>query len=117
MQAHDSSSHPSHHGTLNCLMDLYWWPNMTKFVHQYVDRCLPCQQAKINTHPSRPSLSLLETAQHPFQFISMDFVTDLPPTKGFDSILMVVNQGLIKAIHLIPCSKTTDSVQLVQLLI
>ena len=117
MQAHDTSSHPGHHGTLNCLTDLYWWPNMTKFVHQYVNGCLPCQQAKINTHPSQPSLSLLETAQHPFQFISMDFITDLPPTKGFDSILTVVDQGLMKAIHLIPCSKTTDAAQLVQLLI
>src|SRR5882724_4266871 len=47
----------------------------------------------------------------------MDFVTDLLPTKGFDSILTVVDQGLTKAIHLIHCSKTTDSAQLIQLLI
>src|SRR5882672_4663360 len=90
---------------------------MMKFMHQYVNGCIPCQQAKINTHPSQPGLSLLETAQRLFQYISMDFVTDLPLTKGFDSILTVVNQGLTKAICLIPCSKTTDSVQLIQLLI
>jgi len=47
----------------------------------------------------------------------MDFVTDLSLAKGFDSILTIVDQGLTKAIHLIPCSKTTDSVQLIQLLI
>src|SRR5882672_119027 len=47
----------------------------------------------------------------------MDFVTDLPLTKGFKSILTVVDQGLTKAIRLIPCSKTTNSAQLIQLLI
>jgi len=88
---------------------------MTKFLHQYIDGCLPCQQAKIKYSPFSPGLSLLETAQHPFQFISMGFITDLPLTKGFNSILTVVDQGLTKAIHLIPCSKTTDSAQLVSI--
>jgi transposase InsO family protein len=36
----------------------------------------------------------------------MDFVTDLPPVRGLDSILSVVDHGLTKGIILIPCSKT-----------
>jgi len=71
----------------------------------------------VNTHPSRPGLSPLETAQKPFQYISMDFVTDLPLVKGYDSILTVVDQGLTKAIHLIPCAKTTTAADLINLLI
>ena len=47
----------------------------------------------------------------------MDFVTDLPPVKGYDSILTVVDQGLTKAIRLIPCAKTTTAADLVNLLI
>ena len=36
----------------------------------------------------------------------MDFITDLPPINGFDSILVVVDQGLTKGVILTPCSKT-----------
>jgi len=31
----------------------------------------------------------------PFAHCSMDLITDLPPVDGFDSILAVVNQGLM----------------------
>ena len=36
----------------------------------------------------------------------MDFITDLPPINGFDSILVVVDQGLTKGVILTPCNKT-----------
>ena len=36
----------------------------------------------------------------------MDLITDLPPVDGFDSILVVVDQGLTKGVILIPCDKT-----------
>ena len=36
----------------------------------------------------------------------MDFITDLPPIDSFDSILVVVDQGLTKGVILTPCSKT-----------
>ncbi|ETW75352.1 hypothetical protein HETIRDRAFT_56610 [Heterobasidion irregulare TC 32-1] len=35
----------------------------------------------------------------------MDFITDLPESKGFDSINMVVNQGLLKGIITTLCKK------------
>ena len=47
----------------------------------------------------------------------MDFITDLPPVKGHDSILMVVNQGLTKGIILIPCSKVITTEETAQLLL
>ena len=42
----------------------------------------------------------------PFANCSMDFITDLPPVDGFDSILVVVDQGLTKGVILTPCKKT-----------
>ncbi len=42
----------------------------------------------------------------PFQQITMDFITDLPSSDGFDSIFIVVDQGLTKAVILMPCNKT-----------
>jgi hypothetical protein len=35
----------------------------------------------------------------------MEFITDLPPVWGLDSILSMVDHGLTKGIILIPCSK------------
>jgi hypothetical protein len=35
----------------------------------------------------------------------MDFITDLPLVEGYDSILVVVDQGLLKGVILCPCAK------------
>ncbi len=39
----------------------------------------------------------------------MDFITDLPPSKEFDSILIVVDQGLTKTALFHPCLKTATA--------
>jgi len=39
----------------------------------------------------------------------MDLITDLPKSKGFDSILSVVDHGLTKRIILIPTTKEVIS--------
>jgi hypothetical protein len=36
----------------------------------------------------------------------MDLITDLPPVEGYDSILVMVDQGLLKGVILCPCAKT-----------
>jgi hypothetical protein len=95
----------------------YWWPQMTKFINKYVEGCTTCQQSKVNTHPIKLGLLPLQGAQRPFQYISIDFITDLPKVSNYDSILTVIDQGLTKTIRLIPCSKTTDAAELVKILI
>jgi len=47
----------------------------------------------------------------------MDLITDLLPVDGFDSILVVVDQGLTKGVILIPCNKTIMSEQTGNLLL
>jgi hypothetical protein len=42
----------------------------------------------------------------PFAQCSMDLITDLPPVEGYDSILVVVDQGHLKEVILRPCVKT-----------
>ena len=53
----------------------------------------------------------------PFANCSMDFIKDLSPVKGHNSILVIVNQGLTKGIILISCSKMITAKQTVQLLL
>ena len=41
----------------------------------------------------------------PFAHCSINFITNLLMIQGFDSLLVMVNQGLSKGIILIPCNK------------
>ena len=47
----------------------------------------------------------------------MDLITDLPPVDNFDSILVVADQGLLKGVILIPCTKTLTAKGAAQLLL
>ena len=42
----------------------------------------------------------------PFVHCSMDLITDLSPVEGYNSILVVVDQGLLKGVILCSCAKT-----------
>jgi len=53
----------------------------------------------------------------PFSHCSMDLITNLPPADGFDSILAMVDQGLMKGVILIPCNKMITSKQTGNLLL
>jgi len=56
------------------------------------------------------------SSNRPFAQIAMDIITDLPKSKGFDSILSVVDHGLTKGIILIPTTKGVTSKEIVTLL-
>ena len=115
--AHELSGHPGKQRMLDRIKSDYFWPGLAHFMQNYVAGCLTCQECKVDTHPSNPGFSPLEVADHPFQFITMDFITDLPLSEGCDSVFMVINQGLMKAIVLSPCNKTIDALGVVKLLI
>ena len=105
---HETAGHPGELETYNAIRQHYWWPGLRTYVKNYVQGCGVCQQFKINRSPSRPTYLPMEGAQstRPFANCSMDFITDLPPVNGFDSILVVVDQGLTKGVILTPCNKT-----------
>jgi len=68
-----------------------------------VGRHAPYGLLQSNKAPNRPSKS-----------IAMDFITDLPKSEGYDTIL-VVNDRLTKMSHFIPCSKDLDAPQFANL--
>ena len=110
--------HPGHLKTLELLRRDYWWPGMHMFVKNFVDRCAACQQAKINQHPTDLPLMPIKgsTMGQPFAQISYDFITDLPVSNSFDSLMVVVDHGLLKGVILCPCHKTIDTTGIAELL-
>ncbi|OBZ66806.1 hypothetical protein A0H81_13354 [Grifola frondosa] len=73
---------------------------------------------KVNTHPTSPPLQPIPAAHdaRPFSTLTMDFVTDLPESEGFDSLLVVVDHDVTKGIVLTPCNKTIDAIGTADLL-
>ena len=105
---HEMAGHPGKLETYNSVKAHYWWPRMRVFVKNYVQGCGHCQQFKINQSPANPAYQPIARAKTicPFANCSMDLITDLPPVDGYDSILVVVDQGLSKGVILSPCAKT-----------
>ena len=66
--------------------------------------------------PVKVPLKPNEIPDRPWKTITMDFIMDLPTSKGYDSMLMVINQHS-KAIILSPCNKTITAEQTSQLLL
>ena len=75
------------------------------FVKNYIQGCGTCQQ--FNQSPLNPAYQAIEGVKttRPFAHCSMDLITDLPPVEGYNSILVVVDQGLLKGVILCPCAK------------
>ena len=80
---------------------------MKQDIEQYVKGCAICQESKINTRPLKPAMIPI-TPEHslPFQTIAMDFITKLPQSGGYDTILTITDHDCSKAIILIPCKES-----------
>ena len=96
--------------TLNLLQQDFWWPGMTTYVQKYVAGCATCQANKMNTHPTIPALlSQTSDCTCPFQQVSVDLITDLPPSGSCDSVMVIVDHGLMKGVILCPCNKNINA--------
>ena len=108
---HVTAGHPGITKTLQLLLQYYWWPNMKTFITEYIKGCATCQMTKVNTHPNHPPLFPITPAEnaHPFKTVAMDFITKLPQSEGYDTILTIMDTDCLKASIFIPCHKVIDS--------
>src|SRR6202008_2484566 len=82
--------HPREWKTIELLTREYWWLGITEFIKNYVKGCTICQTTKIRP-PTKVPIKPMEIPTGVWETIMMDFITDLPTSKGYDSILMVVD--------------------------
>ena len=87
----------------------YWWPKMNAFIEDFINPC-ECIRSKSSRHKPYGLLQLLPIPCRPWDCISTDFITDLPPSQGYNSISVWICR-LSKMAHFIPCSnkETVDS--------
>jgi hypothetical protein len=106
--------HPGRWKTHELVGRNYWWPGMSRYVAQYVASCDKCNRTK--SFPSKPAGNLLpnRVPDRRWQIITMDMITQLPESQGYDSILVVVDR-LSKRMHAIPIHAETDSLGLAKI--
>jgi hypothetical protein len=97
---------------------------MNTFIKNYVKGCSACQQFKINQHLTKPSLNPIgpPNSNRPFAQISMDLLTDLGPSIGsdgrtYDTILSIVDHGLLNRAIFIPTTKTVTAKNITALIL
>jgi RNase H-like domain found in reverse transcriptase/Integrase zinc binding domain len=114
---HIAAGHPGIAKTMQNIAQYYWWPGMRDHITQYIKGCATCQMNKVNTNPTKPPLYPITpvTDALPFQTIALDFITKLPESDGYNTILTITNHDCSKASIFIPCKETIDSEGVAQL--
>ncbi|MBW0506089.1 hypothetical protein O181_045804 [Austropuccinia psidii MF-1] len=89
---------------------------MTKFIKDYVSPCQQCSRRQNIHHNKFGLLKPLPIPNGPWIFLSMDFITQLPLSNSFDSILFIVDRFSKMAVF-IPTMSSITSLDLAHLFI
>jgi hypothetical protein len=100
---HDSvtAGHPGQAKTLELLTRDYHWPRMRQFVNEYVSSCDNCCRNKAPRQQPHGQLHPLPIPPAPWTSVSMDFIVELPLSKGHDAVYVCVDR-FTKMAHFIP---------------
>src|SRR5258708_15776671 len=99
---------------LELVFQNYWWPGLSRYVAKFFAGCDVCNWTK--TFPMQKVGKLVPNRvpdQH-WQVISIDMIGELPDSKGYNAVLVVVD-CLSKWIHTIPTVTSLDSAGVAQL--
>ena len=109
-QAHDSKEvgHPGQAKTLEIVRRNFYWPGMRTFINAYINTCDLCQRNKSAHHSRYGLLQSLPVPIGPWRSLSMDHITDLPRSAGYNAVLVVADR-LTKQAHFIKAKTTDDS--------
>lgn len=86
--------------TYRRLADTLYWVGMQKNVRDYVRSCDVCQRQKYSATTPGGLLQPLPVPNAIWEDLSLDFITGLPKSKGYEVVLVVVDR-LSKYSHFI----------------
>ena len=97
--------HPGISKTIQLVERDYWWPHMKLNITNYIKGCAECQWHKVNDQLTRAALNPIypKIEAMPFETVAINFITKLPVSQGYDSILTITNHNCTKADIFLPC--------------
>ncbi|MBW0530245.1 hypothetical protein O181_069960, partial [Austropuccinia psidii MF-1] len=110
------AGHPGQKKTLKLIKRDFHWAGMNQFIKDYVSSCQQCSRNKNIHHKKFGLLKPLQIPSGAWNSLSMDFITQLPLSNNFDSILVVVDRFSKMAIF-IPAYGTITALDLAQIFI
>ncbi|KAK3565396.1 hypothetical protein QTP86_007935 [Hemibagrus guttatus] len=105
-----SSGHPGIHRLTQLTRRRFWWPSLGSDVEEYVRACPTCAQARTSRHLPEGLLEPLPIPRRPWSHLSVDFLTDLPDSGGFTTVMVVVDR-FSKGCRLIPLKGLPTAMQ------
>lgn len=107
---HDSvvAGHPGRDKTQELIQRSYWWPHIRRDIQDYVAACTTCRRTKADKQKKAAPLNPNPIPDRNWQHVSMDRITHLPASNGFDAILVFVDMKSKDYIP-IPCTDTIDA--------
>ncbi|MBW0539519.1 hypothetical protein O181_079234, partial [Austropuccinia psidii MF-1] len=110
------AGHPGQEKTLKLVKQYFHWSSMTQFMKDYVSSYPQCSTKKNIQHKKFGLLKPIPTPNGPWICLSMDFITQLPLSNSFDSILVIVDRFSKTAVF-IPTMSSITSLDLAHLFI
>jgi len=90
---HDTkvARHPRRWKTLELVSRNYWWPQMSRYIGQYISTCNLCLRTKPIRQAPVGKLHPLRIPDLRWDMLSVDFVVELPLSSGHDAVITVVD--------------------------
>jgi len=95
------AGYPGRWKTLELVSRNYWWPQMSRYIGQYVSTCDLCLRTKPIRQAPVGKLHPLRILDSRWDTLSVDFVVELPLSSGHNAVMTVVD-SVSKWAHFIP---------------
>lgn len=106
-----AAGHPGKNQLSWAVSRLFWWPSLRSDIAAYVAACSVCAQSKSPRHLPLGLLQPIATGERPWSHLGMDFIVDLPASRGHTVILMIVDR-FSKMCHCVPLKKLPSAQEL-----
>lgn len=109
-ECHDlpASGHFGNAKTYDMVARNYYWPGMRKYIKDYISGCDTCLRNKNSHHKPYGLLQPLPVPDTPWASVSVDFITQLPPSNDFTAICVFVDRFSKMALF-IPSTNQIDA--------
>ena len=84
---------------------------MKNDIMDYVKGCAECQRHKVNLRPTKAPLRPIYPKPEAtlFDTVAIDFITKLPKSQGYNSILTITDHDCTKVAVFIPCNEEINA--------